>query len=194
MKRAVLLVSFLIIVLTLCFSDPLAGFLGITFGSTKDQVISAMNSKTTIKPLIGSDIIIYENIKFAGRDTKGIAFAFYKNYFFNAMVIIIPERNRVLESYYAIKQDYYTKYGKPLIDNEEYYSPYEKGDGHEEIALFANKAKINALWRFDEGNNIFLNIYYNNKLNEYEITILYIEQETFNKVQSIEKANNLDDL
>jgi hypothetical protein len=192
MKRAVWLVSFLIIVLTLSFSDPLTGFLGIPFGSTKDQVISAMSAQTTIKPIIGDDLIFYENMKFAGRDAEAIAFNFYQNYFYAAMVIIVPERNRALETYYVIKKDYYTKYGTPLIDEEEYSSPYAKGDGYEETALFANKAKINAAWSFDEGNNILIILSY--VYNRCKIAIAYVEDRTSKKVQSIQQANNLDDL
>jgi len=194
MKRAVLLVSFLIIVLTLSFSDPLTGFLGIAFGSTKDQVISAMSAKTTIKPFIGNNLISYKDIKFSGRDAENIFFEFYQDYFYFSLVIIVPERNRALETYYAIKKDYYTKYGTPHWDREEYSSAYKKGDGYEETALFANKANINADWLFDEGNNIYIGLKYNNRETRCEIGILYIEDKTFNKVQSIEKANNLDDL
>jgi len=194
MKKAVLLFSFLIIVLTLSFSDLLTGFLGIPFGSTKDQVISAMSAKTTIKPVYGEDSIIYPNMKFAGKDTDEISFNFYQDYFYIAMVIVVPERNRALETYYAIKEDYYTKYGTPRLDREEYSSPFKKGDGYEETALFANKAFIAAIWFFDEDNNIFIELSYNNKETRCEIGILYIEDKTFNKAKSIKKANNLDDL
>ena len=194
MKRAVWLVSFLIIVLTLSFSDPLTGFLGIPFGSTKDQVISAMSAKTTIEPFIGNDVIAYKNIKFSGRDTELIVFYYYQNYFYSSLVIIAPERNRAPETYYAIKKDYYTKYGTPRRDIEEYSWPYKKGDGYEETALFANKANINADWLFDEGNNIYIGLKYNNRETRCEIGILYTEKKTFNKVHSIQQANNLDDL
>lgn len=194
MKKAVLLVSFLFIVLTLSFSDPLTGFWGIPFGSTKDQVISAMSAKTTIKPIIGDNVIVYENIKFAGRDTKWIVFGFYQDYFYSSLVRIFPERNRALETYYAIKKDYYTKYGTPSWDNEEYSSPFKKGDGNEETALFANKAKISASWLFDENNAIYIRLLYNNKEAQCEIHISYFEYKTMNKMQSVEKANNLDDL
>jgi hypothetical protein len=194
MRRAVWLVSFLFIVLALSFSDPLTGFLGIPFGSTKDQVISAMSAKTTIKPIIGDNIIAYENIKFAGRDTKWISFSFYQDYFYASRVVIVPEQNRALETYYAIKKDYYTKYLKPSWDIEEYSWPYRKGDGKEEIALFANKAKINAAWFLDEDNAIYIQLQYNNTEAQCEISILYVENKTSAKMLSAIKANNLDDL
>ena len=194
MRRAVWLVSFLFIVLALSFSDPLTGFLGIPFGSTKDQVISAMSAKTTIKPFIGNNLISYKNIKFSGRDTEKIFFEFYQDYFYFSLVIIVPERNRALETYYAIKEDYYTKYGTPSWDEEEYSSPFKKGDGYEETALFANKAEISAAWLFDEDNAIYIRLLYNNKEAQCEIQISYFEYKTTNKRQSVEKANNLDDL
>jgi hypothetical protein len=194
MRRAVWLVSFLFIVLALSFSDPLTGFLGIPFGSTKDQVISAMSARTTIKPLIWNDLIAYKNIRFSGRDAEAIFFYFYQDYFCASIVTIVPERNRALETYYAIKKDYYTKYGTPHWDREEYSSPYEKGDGYEETALFANKAKISASWDFDENNAILIQLEYNNKEARCEINISYFEYKTSNKKQSVERANNLDDL
>jgi len=195
MRRAVWLVSFLFIVLALSFSDPLTGFLGIPFGSTKDQVISAMSAKTTIKPIIEDDeTILYKNMKFAGKDAEAIIFEFYQDYFYSSLVTIVPERNRALETYYAIKKDYYTKYGAPSWDKEEYSSPFKKGNGYEETALFANKADINAGWVFDEKNGIYISLKYNNKKFQCEIYISYIEYKTTNMVLSIENANNLDDL
>ena len=160
MKRAVWLVLFLLIVFASSFSEPLTGFLGIPFGSGKAEVIKAMKAKTTIKPAFADALIVYENIKFEGRDAEEIAFTFHGDSLYSAMVVIIPQQDIKLAVYYQIKSDYIIKYGKPLLD--EYYS----------VGWFLNEDKI-----------ILIQLLYNDKRDRYQIIILYACKDLIKELQ-----------
>jgi hypothetical protein len=86
------------------------------------------------------------------------------------------------------------KYGIPDRDIEEYKSPYEKGDGHEETALFVNKATIYNQWFFDNGDFIFVDVTYDKKEGHTYIEVVYVNKPIADLYQAANKSKNMGDL
>jgi hypothetical protein len=64
------------------------------------------------------------------------------------LVLRFPTKDsECLDCYAKMKESLSKKYGKPTDDYEIFRAPYEKGDGHQELAIKTNKATIKCFWQ-----------------------------------------------
>lgn len=184
------------ILLILAFSvsaEPLTGFLGVPFRATTEEARAIMFARGYGVPEGDNEIVVWPNAKFAGRNAEIILY-FFKDQFYLGIASIEADRGKALKMYNAMADDITLKYGKPKFDIEEYKSPYKKGDGYEETALYANSASIHKSWYFDNNNTIMVRLYYFKPAASIFVDVAYSDEELFNKYSEAKKSNDLSDL
>lgn len=150
MKNFVLI--FLLFVSVKSFSQTLDGFFGMKFGSSMDSIKKVMLSKPGCKfdtKNSTDDCLIFDGLKFAGRDIGFMMFSFTNNKFHTSKVALISElESKTVDLYKEIKAELNEKYFTTKSDYEFYKSPYEKGDGYTESAIKLGKAEFSSYWEF----------------------------------------------
>ena len=172
---------------------PLQGFLGISFGASKDEAKVIMSERGYKTPEASGNTLAWENSPFAGRNGL-IILGFFKDQFFTGLVRIKADSGKALELYYSITSDMAFRYGKADIEREEYKSPYTKGDGHEETALFSNAATIYRKWNFDNGDYIIVNLEYDKKEGSAIVEVSYTNKASMDKYSAAQRSSNINDL
>ncbi|MFZ2635543.1 MAG: hypothetical protein WAX33_04300 [Rectinemataceae bacterium] len=193
MKRTSVISIFLLVAFFASAQQTLPGFWGLPWGTSSANIFASMLQKGYASKSADAAGIIYENVKFSGRDCA-IAFFLNKNQLYGSSVRIYPPRNTAYETYQSLKSDLVEKYGTPTLSNEKYKPPYEKGDGHTEMAISMNYAEISSGWRFADGNVILLLVSNDDKTNNIKIEINYAEMNTFTEMSQKKKKAELDDL
>jgi hypothetical protein len=192
MKRFFLSVTLLIFVFSV-YAEPLTGFLGVPFGATAKEATAVMSARGYGAPGVGKDTLVWVGSTFAGRNAD-LILGFFNDQFYFGIARIRTDRNKALLTYKAMAGDIETKYGKPDFDVEEYKSPYKKGDGHEETALYVNAAKIFKQWNFDNSDYIMIDLsYYKPDATNY-VAVSYSNYEITNKYSEAKKNSDLSDL
>lgn len=172
-------------------NKTLSGFWGIPFGSSIEQVKGIMKTKTgtSISEESNSNLLIYNNGTFAGKDVDLIGLYFFKGKFYKSVVSLIPSSEaRVFALYRELKDNLTDKYFIPNTDIETYDYPYEKGDGHEITALKLDKASIAAFWNFENGE-ISMVI-----SKSATVSLFYADSELEKQANGVEKEKNNTDL
>ncbi|MFC0426537.1 hypothetical protein [Chryseobacterium scophthalmum] len=99
------------------------GFLNISFGENKQSTIEKIKERNGILDLDNStdDSLIFDNLKFAGRETIFSAFHFIDDEFCRAMVFLKANlESRTIELYQQIKEEITQKYYITNQDFENY--------------------------------------------------------------------------
>lgn len=155
MKNFILIILLLVSVNS--FSQTLDGFFGMKFGSSKESIKKIMLEKPGCNfdtKHSTEDILIFNGLKFAGRDIQFMLFSFTNNKFHTSRVVLVSElESKTVELYNEIKGELNEKYFTTKSDYEFYKSPYEKGDGYTESAIKLGKAEFSAFWKFKNPNS-----------------------------------------
>jgi len=137
-------------------------FLGLKFGASVEHVKETILAKPgCVLDIENSDNenIIFNGLKFAGRETLLIMFRFIDNKFHTAHVFIKPKlESHIIDLYNEIKDEINDKYYITEEDYETYKFPYEKNDNYTETAISLGKASFSSFWKFknrDTSENIY---------------------------------------
>jgi hypothetical protein len=129
------------------------GFLGIKFGSGKDQVLAAMKLRGSILDIKESsnNIQQYKNVKLATRQVDLFYVRFVDNKAFEAdLLFLAPLEAQTIEFYDKIVEDISNVYGTGQAFKTFKY-PYTEGDGYELTAIKTGNADFHTYWQL---NNI----------------------------------------
>ncbi len=181
MKKSLLIA--LLIIPFLGFSQttkPIDGFLGIKFGSSKAEVIAAMQAKQAkYEPGSSKENSLYfSNVTLAHRN----AVCYVKlidGKAYEAVFQFSPESDpRAIEYYNALVNDISDIYGKGEA-TVDFKDPYKLGDGNEPLALTEGGARMFTDWKSVNGNTMQIKI----SKNEYDnlLVSLFYTDETLNK-------------
>lgn len=151
MKTIILLVFMAIS--TVSNGKTLDVFFGFRFGCSMDSIKKGMLMKPgcTIDSKNSNETrLVFDNVKFAGRDASFMSFSFINNKFHTGAVSIAPNlKSQIIDLYNEIKSELNEKYFVTKDDFEIYKSPYEKGDGYYETAIKLGKASFSSYWMFE---------------------------------------------
>lgn len=149
MKKILLALVSLICFLPLFAQEDVLTFKGIKLGINKNTFRSEM---------------IRENFEFHSEDTQGrimyftgqfvgeeciITVLYNANYRVHRVIAWLPETSSwrtISYKYSNIKESLAKKYGRALIDMEDYKGPYTKGDGNKKLAVLFEEATIIAVY------------------------------------------------
>lgn len=170
------------------------GFLNISFGENKQNVIEKIKEKNGILDLenVNEDSLIFDNLKFAGRDTTFVAFHFVQDKFCRAMVFLKANlESQTVTLYKHIKEEINERYYQTADDFENYEYPYEKNDGHIETAISLGKATFSSYWTFKNNKE---NDYISVKIDEnFHIIIVYESGQLMTDFENCKKQKNYED-
>jgi len=136
-------------------TKPIEGFLGIKFGSSKDEVIAAMKAKG-YKPGVSNNnsdpILDFGSITYGHRQTTEFGVKFVDNKAYQAVFIFkADEEPKTIIYYNNLINDINENYG-PGDQHRIFRSPYADGDGDEITAISGGYADYFTNW-FDSNKN-----------------------------------------
>jgi hypothetical protein len=142
------------------------GFLGVKFGASASSVkknISARSEAKFDSKYSKQDVLIFDRVRIAGKETRFVKFEFFKDQLYGIVAYYKASLDaRTIELYDEIKSDINSKYYYTDADYKSFKYPYEAGDGHEITAITLGKASIVAKWTFAQSdgteNQIYLDI------------------------------------
>lgn len=156
MKKILVFACFMLFaVYAIAEERTLEGFWGIKFGTSIAEGKKIMASKGLKLDTSGSskDILIYQNVKFGGRDAVAVGLKYDKNRFYEAMVgYRTPLDAKTVELYENVKADINAKYYTSNEDYKSFKYPYSEGDGYEITAIKLGLANISAFWQFERSD------------------------------------------
>lgn len=134
-------------------TDSLNGFLGIPFGSNKQQIKSTIQAKFPSAKIYEETEkkIVYDNIQFAGKNCLAMYFALNSEGRLHTAVVLLDNQDHEAFSLYdAIVLDLDKKYHYHDSQYENWSYPYDKSDRdqHGITALKVHKLKIMSFWNF----------------------------------------------
>lgn len=184
--------------------SPIDGFWGIKFGSSKAYVSEAMLAKPGCKLTDVTTNELDENLWFSGADFAGskpewFCFTFLKDKLISITVLIAPlSQSGVFNLYNELSDGISLKYGVPTKTAEVYSIPFEKGDGHELLAIQSEKANISKIWRQttikDGKESFFGKIIFLTITKSAEVSLIYYDEGPCELVSKLNKAKNSKDL
>ena len=99
------------------------GFLNISFGETEQNVIKRVKERNGVLDLENSTdgCLVFDNLKFAGREITFVAFHFSDNKFCRVMVFLKANlQSKTVDLYKKIKEEITEKYYITDLDFENY--------------------------------------------------------------------------
>ena len=195
MKKSLLIA--LLIIPFLGFSQttkPIDGFLGIKFGSSKADIIAAMQAKQAKYAEASSkeNLLAFSDVLLAHR--KAICFvSLIDGKAYQAAFVFTPDDEpHIIDYYNGLVSDISEAYGKgkPTVD---FKDPYKLGDGSEVIALRQGYAKMFTDWKSDNANTMQVGITKGNDDNLY-LNLFYIDQTLNKEAMARQKAKDKADL
>jgi hypothetical protein len=167
--------------------DTLTGFYNFDW-STDITAIKQGLSTRGVKKVLQDDNSGYVILStFGGKDAT-IAFFLNDGKMYQGAVVYDYINNMAISTYTTIKSQLISKYGTPDEENENYYSPYYKGDGYEEQAIRLNKALISSIWKFVDGNEITVFI-----AKDLTTILLYSNTKLSKEIENKQDEANLND-
>lgn len=158
MKRLILFLVVLFVSISAHASAAVASynFAGLEWSSSKELVKETLVKKGYKYDSEKDNIFFFEG-KVAGNPATVACFFDKENRLLKVVVAFPTEDSECLDWYAEMKESLSKKYGKPTNDFEIYKAPFEKGDGHQELAIKTNKATINCFWtEADNSSNLAL--------------------------------------
>ena len=195
MKKSLLIAFLLIPFLSIAqTTKPVDGFLGIKFGSTKQEVIAAMQAKQAKYEEASSkeSFLQFSNVTVAHRAAHCFV-RFIDGKAYEALFNFFPESEpQIIEYYNALVTDISGAYGpgKAIVD---FKDPYKFGDGNESVALAEGNAKMFTNWKSDNGNTMQVKISKNQYDNLY-VSLFYTDETLNKEVLARQKAKDKADL
>jgi hypothetical protein len=148
MKKLPFLILLILSISVSAQTKQIEGFLGIKFGSTKEQTIAAMKLRGAILKTSTNDpdILEFKNVKLGHRDAVIFDVRFVKNKAFQAdFYFLAPLESQTIEYYDGLVSDISDVYG-PGKSFKNFKSPYQDGDGFEMTAIKLGKAEYSTFW------------------------------------------------
>lgn len=135
------------------------GFWGVKFGSSQDEVKSAILAKgPTLSSLSTADELMFQDVTFTQRRLAALSFKFVNNKFYEADVTYpAPDDIEVISTFKTIINELSEVYGKPNI-SKNFQFPYADGDGFEAQGIKQGKVSFTAVWKTSNNNAIQLQI------------------------------------
>ncbi|GAB3430470.1 hypothetical protein [Niabella aquatica] len=171
-------------------------FLNIPFGESKEAVITKITERGgRLDNENGlEDALLFNNLKFAGRDCEFMIFNFVNDKFCRAFVYLKANLDsKTIGLYSQIKGELNEKYYMSREDYETYEYPYAKNDGHAETAIILGKANFSCFWKFknDTSND---DDYISLRINEqFSIIVVYESGRLMTEFENLKKQNNYSD-
>lgn len=134
-------------------NKPIAGFYGLSFGSKKDSVISALKARGAVNiDSVNADFISFTGMKFGNREGDFFGLRFIDGLFFEGIVAFVVKQDPQVDSEFtAIRNDLTSVYGNGKSYSH-FKSPYRIGDGYESTAIKGGYGKLMHAWH--EGRDI----------------------------------------
>jgi len=174
-------------------TKPIDGFLGIKFGSTKLQVITALKARGAKLTRDGdANNLAFNNISLGHRAAEFLIVRFVDNKAFDAEFTFKPDDNHVIEYYKSLESDLNDIYGKGE-DDIKYTAPYKEGDGHDEGALVVGAAQYSTNWQAANNNMINITIQ-KQEIALLEIVLTYQDDALSTLLDSKQKAKDKGDM
>lgn len=184
---ALLLIPFLGISQT---TKPIEGFLGIKFGSSKADVITAIEAKGgKLKHYANTpeNTVYFSDVNLGSRATIVFFVLFVNDKAYESIFGFQPEKGpQAIEYYNSLVKDISEIYGKGK-SNRLFKSPYKEGDGDEISAIEGGYANYFTNWK-DDKKVIQASI--NDKLN---IQLTYEDESLAAEAQAKQKAKEKSD-
>ncbi|HEY8928587.1 MAG TPA: hypothetical protein VIM55_05330 [Mucilaginibacter sp.] len=186
--KKILLITFLLTPF-LGFSQtnkPIEGFLGIKFGSSKADVITALKARGGVLSTKSTDKAVYfSNVKLGTRVSEQLTIFFDDNKMYQGSFYFKPEHDDdVIGDYKALVSDVSEIYGKGK-STADFKPPYKNGDGDEVQAIKAGDA--NFFTDFKSGNNLLQITIISTK--DYDLFVIasYYDNDLLSQAQGKEK-------
>jgi len=150
------LLLFILTIFTLNVNaQGLTGFMGMPFGSSKEEIKKTFLSKNPDAKIYAdkSNTITFTDCVFGGRKTLGIIFGLNDNGQLHTVVVILENENEndVFDLYDNVVSDVNNKYHYRDINNEIWKYPYDKNDKfqHGTTAVKLGKCTLQSMWYFN---------------------------------------------
>jgi len=175
----------------------LNSFLGIDFGSSQEiakEILITRKGASLDEENSSDTALLFEDIKFAGRDAISVILLFVDDKFAKSAVYIEPKLDAyILNMYLEIKNELNSKYFVTQDDFENYEEPYEKDDGHTETGISIGKISISSFWSFPDSNGGLDDFIALSISDELEIVINYEDGDLADEMSNkINEENSLD--
>jgi len=180
---ALLLIPFLGISQT---KKSIDGFLGIKFGSSKEDVVTAIKARGGILSAGATDNWVYfTNVKLGPRLSDGLSILFVNNKMYQGGFYFKPDHDaEIIANYNAIINDISDVYGKGR-SVADFKSPYTKGDGDEILAITSGNANI--FTDFKSDNNLLQIKITSTKDNDLFVVACYYDNTLLAEAEAKEK-------
>jgi len=170
MKKSLLIA--LLLIPFLGFSQttkPIDGFLGIKFGTSKADVIAAVNAKGGKSIGEKNDILFFTGLSLGHRPIESFQVGFFNNQAYVGALVFKPENDPATFNFYnSLLQDITDIYGKGKSVRL-FKSPYVDGDGYETTAVSSGNANILTDWKSDTNS---MQLHIDNELN---VVLIYTD-------------------
>ena len=183
---------------TLLFSDSedqkTLEFYGIPIKGTIQEYFNKLVAKgfepfsaTTNKILTGEFIGESCTVILSGDDDLISSISIRTNREYNNWHDIYSAYNRIIKLYNE-------KYGAAFTSNEEFYYPFEKGDGYEFTAIKSDKCDISTIWSISDNSGNRYGIIGISITDEAKIFITYVNMNNQEIIDKQEKESYLDEI
>jgi hypothetical protein len=129
-------------------TKPIEGFMGIKFGSSKAEVIAAMQAKGLTQSQIDKpDILIFNNPVLGTKTASAMSVLFVNDKAFEANILFTPDADdHAIIFYNNLVDDINSVYGKGE-DHKDFRGSFKEGDGYELTAIQGGDADYYTTWR-----------------------------------------------
>lgn len=134
-------------------TKPIEGFLGVKFGSSRQEVIAAIKAKGGILDADSpADKAYFTNVSLGPRAAETLFVFFTNDKLYKGVFYFKPDQEpQTIEYYNALVSDISEVYGKGKAVRT-FKSPYQEGDGYEITALSSGHATF--FTNFDRANGL----------------------------------------
>jgi hypothetical protein len=189
MKKTLLITLLLIPFLGMSqTTKPVDGFLGVKFGASKAEVITAMEAKGgKLTGTPSEELLVFRELNLGHRHINFLQVALFNNHAYYAVLIFQPENEASTIGFYnSLVSDVSEVYGpgKPTVY---FKDPYKAGDGNETLALSLSKGLMFTTWKSDTHS---LQVAIDTKL---RVLVKYIDEVTYDLAEAAQKAKEKSD-
>jgi hypothetical protein len=139
--------------------DDVPTFAGTTWLSSPETVIAQLTSEgyTTTATALDENNLVRFNGTVLNHDALVVTTFNQRNQLVNASVYVITDMKSgkkfptAQKNYESLKEVLITRYGAPLQSSAYFISPYEEGDGNEDVAIAVGKGTYSTYWAYDNG-------------------------------------------
>jgi hypothetical protein len=189
MKKTLLIALLLIPIIGISqTTKPIEGFLSIKFGSSKADVMAAMEAKggALIK---GStdDNLFFSNISLGHRAAQAFEVKLFNDKAYFGAFIFQPENEASTLGFYDnLVNDISDVYGKGKA-TVSFKDPYKFGDGNETQAISLSEGHMFTDWHSDK-NSIQVNV-----TTKLKVVLMYVDNTTDEQAKAAQKAKEKSD-